>query len=179
QPLLNLALEERLIWGDDEKGEKRPFSLLTMPHFTDGDGKTFKNPLVLKSVQWLIRSSRFQNDNVFRRESFRNLISMCRRKDYTSNDRAWILYNCFYMELERAKLDGEIQSRIKKEIIKSAIDDNDCLHHWLMFYWFMDWSRAEKDELVDALRVTSKGFGKFLAGSKAMTAFERSERRKF
>ncbi len=179
QPLLNLALEERLIWGDDEKGEKRPFSLLTMPHFTDGDGRKFKNPLVLESVQRLTRSSRFQNDSALRRESFRNLLLICRSKEYTSNNRAWILYNIFYMELVRTKWEDKLQSMFKKEIIKSNIDDDDCLHHWLMFYWFMDWSKAEKDELVDALRVTSKGFGKFLAGSKAMTAFERRERRKY
>ena len=179
QVLLCTALKERQMWGEYENGERCPFSLFTDPFFTDEDGKKYENPLVTDALQLLSKTRRFQDDKELRRESVRNVIAICRNKDYTYQIRPWLMKYYLFRELARDKWDAELQTLLKREIIKGAIDGNEYHHYWLMFYWFLDWTDEEKGDLLNALRPIVMQVGKKPVDTSSMTPFERRERLKY
>ena len=166
KPLIDTTLSIQKLWGVDEHGEKRPFTLLTEPNFVLKDGKTVKsNPFFFLSLRRLFESDRMK-DSAFRDETIRHLIAMYDDEKYNvlhKGINGGMPYSFIIADALRRKWPADIQTdmkrRLMRRITKAKEDVNgqqpkreEIEHSRLRIYWLLDWTAEEKSQLVATLR---------------------------
>lgn len=171
ESLVASALAFPKIWGTDEKGDKRSFTILTEPTFTLKDGTQVGNPFFFVAMTRLFSSDRMK-DIGLRNETILQLIQMYDNDEYRLLHRGinntGSPYKFLMSDTISRKWPQDIQNEMKKRLLRRITAEKDVdtkklnfmengvekgiAHSRLRFFWRLDWTTEEKSQLVDALR---------------------------
>lgn len=174
ESLVASALAFPKIWGTDEKGDKRSFTILTEPTFTLKDGTQVGNPFFFVAMTRLFSSDRMK-DIGLRNETILQLIQMYDNDEYRLLHRGinntGSPYKFLMSDTISRKWPQDIQNEMKKRLLlriaaEKDVDtkqlnfmengnENGIAHSRLRFFWRLDWTAEEKSQLVDVLRPTA------------------------
>ena len=171
ESLVASALAFPKIWGTDEKGDKRSFTILTEPTFTLRDGTQVGNPFFFVAMTRLFTSDRMK-DTGMRNETILELIQMYDNDEYRLLHRGinntGSPYKFLMADAVSRRWPQDIQNEMKKRLLRRITAEKDVdtkklnfmengvekgiAHSRLRFFWRLDWTTEEKSQLVDALR---------------------------
>ena len=164
--LITIALSNSNPWGVNKNGIKQPFSQLTEPYIISRDGKNERaNPFFFLSLKHLFESDRMK-ESALRDETIRNLITMYDDDKYKKlhvGINGGMPYSFIIADVLRRKWPADIQADMKKRLIRHIAQEKDGIngqwstkegieHSRLRFFWFLDWTDKEKQQLVEALK---------------------------
>ncbi|MBR5077579.1 MAG: hypothetical protein IKX30_02460 [Victivallales bacterium] len=150
QSLVTTALSFPSLWGTDENGHKQPFSLIAEPFFIMKDEKLkLANPMFFMSMKRLFESKRISEAKIHD-ETIARLIEM------TDNEDAFAPGGpCKFLLQDlvaNGKWNGRLQTLMKQKLERRFRSGDKLSQRWFLFYWFMDWTDAEKQRITDILK---------------------------
>ena len=171
ESLVTSALAFPKLWGADENGDKRSFTILTEPTFTLKDGTQVGNPFFFVAMTRLFTSDRMK-DTGMRNETILELIQMYDNDEYRLLHRGinntGSPYKFLMADAVSRRWPQDIQNEMKKRLLRRIAAEKDVdtkqlnfmengvekgiAHSRLRFFWRLDWTTEEKSQLVDALR---------------------------
>ncbi|MBR5026367.1 MAG: hypothetical protein IKX48_14985 [Victivallales bacterium] len=150
QSLVTTALSFPSLWGTDENGHKQPFSIIAEPFFIMKDEKLkLANHMFLMSMRRLFDSKRMSEAKIHD-ETIARLIEMTNEEDA----QALVGPGRFLLEdlVANGKWNEQLQSLMKQKLERRFRSGDKLSQLWFLFYWFMDWTDAERLRITDILK---------------------------
>ena len=150
QSLVTTALSFPSLWGTDENGHKQPFALIAEPIFIMKDEKLkLANPMFFMSMNRLFESKRMSEAKIHD-ETIARLIEMTDEEDSQAlgEPGRYLLLDL----VANGKWNGRLQSLMKQRLERRFRSGDKLSQLWCLFYWFMDWTDAEKQRITDILK---------------------------
>ncbi|MBR5837246.1 MAG: hypothetical protein IKZ84_01780, partial [Victivallales bacterium] len=153
QSLVTTALSFPSLWGTDENGHKQPFSIIAEPFFIMKDEKLkLTNPMFFMSMKRLFESKRISEAKIHD-ETIARLIEMTDNEDALApgGPCKFLLQDL----VANGKWNGRLQSLMKQKLERRFRSGDKLNQRWFLFYWFMDWTDAEKQRITDILKTSA------------------------
>ena len=150
QSLVTTALSFPSLWGTDENGHKQPFALIAEPIFIMKDEKLkLANPMFFMSMNRLFESKRMSEAKIHD-ETIARLIEMTDEEDSQAlgEPGRYLMRDL----VANGKWNGRLQSLMKQRLERRFRSGDKLSQLWCLFYWFMDWTDAEKQRMTDILK---------------------------
>ena len=171
ESLVTSALAFPKLWGADENGDKRSFTILTEPTFTLKDGTLVPNPFFFVAMSHLFSSDRMKETST-RNETILQLIQMYDDDEYRllhgGVNNTGSPYKFLMADAVSRRWPSIIQDEMKKRLLRRIASERDVdtkqlnlfengfehgiAHSRLRFFWRLDWTTEEKSQLMDVLR---------------------------
>ena len=150
QSLVTTALSFPSLWGTDENGHKQPFALIAEPIFIMKDEKLkLANPMFFMSMNRLFESKRMSEAKIHD-ETIARLIEMTDEEDSQAlgEPGRFLLLDL----VANGKWNGHLQTLMKQKLERRFRSGDKLSQLWCLFYWFMDWTDAERQRMTDILK---------------------------